>query len=119
MKRPQAAALRDRLFVLAALALCALLHQQPKTTPQNSTPELADFAHRVPLYATSPTELQLLPGIGPARAHKLYQYLTVHHVDSVWDLTGVPGIGPRTVQRLAPYVDLSPRGKPDDSPPPR
>jgi competence ComEA-like helix-hairpin-helix protein len=50
-------------------------------------------------------ELELLPGIGPARARAIVEHRRQSGgLSSVDDLVSVPGIGPRTVARLRPVA---------------
>lgn len=71
-------------------------------SPRN-TPEPAGL--RVNPNTATPAELQLLPGIGPARARAIVEERQQRGpFDSVEDLARVHGIGPVTVERLRPYV---------------
>ncbi len=57
------------------------------------------------LNRASATELEQLPGIGPARAAAIVEYRELHGPFAVpGDLRGVSGIGEATFQRLAPLV---------------
>lgn len=51
------------------------------------------------------TELDALPGVGPARAAAILQYRRQHgSFSSVDELAGVPGLGPAAVARLRGYL---------------
>lgn len=59
----------------------------------------------VDLNRASTTELEQLPGIGPARAAAIIEYRELHGPFAVpGDLRGVSGIGEATFQKLAPLV---------------
>ncbi|HYF40413.1 MAG TPA: ComEA family DNA-binding protein [Gemmatimonadales bacterium] len=62
-------------------------------------------AQRLNLNTASLTELDALPGLGPARAAAIVQYRQQHGAfTSVDDLARVPGLGPAAVARLRPYL---------------
>ena len=57
------------------------------------------------LNTASLTELDALPGLGPARAAAILQYREQHGAfASLEDLTRVPGLGPAAVARLRGYL---------------
>jgi competence protein ComEA len=59
----------------------------------------------VDLNRATATELEQLPGIGPARAAAIIEYRELHGPFAVpGDLRGVSGIGEATFQKLAPLV---------------
>ena len=57
--------------------------------------------------------LEVLPGIGPARAAAIEAERCRRPFDDVADLERVSGIGPRTVSRLTPWlaVDAAPQAR--------
>ncbi|MBI5831294.1 MAG: helix-hairpin-helix domain-containing protein [Armatimonadetes bacterium] len=60
---------------------------------------------RVNLNTASTSELQTLPGIGPAMAARILAYReTVAHFRTPEDLQQVRGIGPKTYEKLKPYI---------------
>jgi competence protein ComEA len=59
---------------------------------------------RIDLNAASQTELETLPGVGPARAQAIIAERDVRAFRVPGDLRRVPGIGEATFQRLAPLV---------------
>ena len=72
-----------------------------------STGAVAQANHASPLNLNnaSLTELDALPGVGPARAAAILQYRQQHgSFASVEELAGVPGLGPAAVARLRGYV---------------
>lgn len=53
------------------------------------------------------TTLEVLPGIGPARAAAIVAARCERTFASVSELRRVPGIGPRTLERIAPALAVS------------
>jgi competence protein ComEA len=53
-------------------------------------------------------QLQLLPGIGPAKAKLVIEYRTAHAFRTIEELARVKGIGPKTVRKLR--ANLTVRG---------
>ena len=49
-------------------------------------------------------ELELLPGVGPAKARRILAYRQRHPFRTVAELARVKGIGPKTVQRLRAHL---------------
>ena len=66
-----------------------------------------DAAHPacVRLDTATATDLQTLPGIGPALADRIINYRATHpHITSVDALDDVPGIGPSLIEKIRPGV---------------
>jgi competence protein ComEA len=52
-------------------------------------------------------QLELLPGIGPARARTILDHRKAHPFKRVEELTRIKGIGKKTFARLRPLITLS------------
>lgn len=64
---------------------------------------------RLDLNRASATELQALPGIGPARAEAIVRWREEHgRFRRVEDLLQVPGVGSATLERLRPLIQAGP-----------
>jgi competence protein ComEA len=55
----------------------------------------------------SPAELQLLSGVGPAKADKIIEYRQRHPFRTVEELGRVKGIGPKTVKKWRAHLTVS------------
>ena len=65
----------------------------------------AESGDTVDLNTADATELQTLPGVGPATAEKIIAHReTVGPFTGLQDLDAVPGIGPATLDRLRDHV---------------
>ena len=71
----------------------------------------------VNINTASNEELELLPGVGPAKARLIASYRQQHAFRTVEELARVKGIGPRTVRRLRPHLVV--RGPTTARPTPR
>jgi competence protein ComEA len=60
----------------------------------------------VNINTASAQELQLLPGIGPAKAQRVIQYRKGHPFRTIEELARVKGIGPKTVRKLRPHLTV-------------
>jgi len=65
------------------------------------------WAGTVDLNSATQSELETLPGIGPAKAAAIIEYRsTLGPFTSIPQLDEVPGIGPATLSRLMPLVNV-------------
>ncbi len=65
----------------------------------------------IDLNSATPENLELLPGIGPARARAIVMNReTLGPFRTIDDLERVPGIGPATVEGLRPFATLESAG---------
>lgn len=77
--------------------------QTPTEAGGNTTDARAGGCVR--LDTASATDLQTLPGIGPALAARIIEYRSTHpHIASVEALDEVPGIGPSLIEKIRPGV---------------
>jgi competence protein ComEA len=61
----------------------------------------------VNLNTASAEELQLLPGVGPAKVRSILAYRSLHPFRTVDELVRIKGIGRKMVRRLRPHLTIS------------
>jgi competence protein ComEA len=100
----------DSLFLARSRVLSG-----PADTANGHSRDSAILLQRIPVNSASATELERLPGIGPALAQRIIAYRNTHgSFRALQDLGHVKGIGPKTLARLRPLVSLS--GQPREYP---
>ena len=93
----------------AALLIAGLDHLRLPRHPRPEPPPVL----RLDLNHAAAAELDVLPGLGPARAARIIEYRAAHGpFAGVDDLRRVHGIGPVTVARLRPYLRTEPHPSP-------
>jgi competence protein ComEA len=81
--------------------------KEPSADRSAGTSSSKKVPHAVSLNSATSTELQSLPGIGPATAAKILEYRSTHGpFRSVDEVLAVPGIGPKRMETLRPYLRL-------------
>ena len=117
---------RDLAVAWAAIALllcawAARLPNEPLERPRCDgpcqtgleAPARLLFGEPLELNRVSAADLEVLPGLGPARAAAIVAERERRAFERVDDLRAVPGIGPRTVAGLAGWVTVeAPRAMP-------
>jgi competence protein ComEA len=95
--------LRANVLVLAIVSLGAFL---PAAVAKKKPP-----SHLININTASSSELQLVPGIGPATAEKILQtrksYGSFKTVD---DLLSIRGIGPKRLEKMRKYLTVGKAG---------
>ena len=90
------------VMVIVTLGIAARRTAPPGEQPRRIVEFRIDINH-----ADEPT-LALLPGIGPAIAHRIIDHRRQHGpFPNIEALTQVPGIGPRTLERLREFASCS------------
>ena len=75
-------------------------------TPRNESGR-APLAAKLDLNAATQTELELLPGVGPALAARIVEFRSQHGpFRSVEQLDAVKGIGPKLMEKIRPLVKV-------------
>lgn len=78
-------------------------------TGSNSSGMTANSNGKININTGGATELDKLPGIGPALAERIIQYRTEHGPFALpEDLQNVSGIGPKTYEKMSSQVAVSP-----------
>ena len=76
-----------------------------ESPPPGSAGTGTDAQACVRLATATETELQTLPGVGPALAQRIITYRATHpRLTSVEELDDVPGIGPSLIEKIRPGV---------------
>ena len=107
--------MKRTLGLVAALALAApslsALAAPPAvaSAPTSARPSHAKPALRgvVNLNSADAATLELLPGIGPAKADRIVEWRRAHPFKRIEELDRVKGIGRKTVQRLKAYLAVT------------
>ena len=60
--------------------------------------------YRISLQSAPASELELLPGIGPAMAQKIVAYRLEHNINNPDDLIEIHGIGPSKIEGIRRLV---------------
>ena len=92
------------LWVLAS-ALAGVLAALLFTSAARAAPRPA-LEGLVNINTATTQELQLLPGIGPAKAQRVIDYRSGHPFRTIEELARVKGIGPKTVRKLRPHLTV-------------
>ena len=94
------------LIFFVAIGTVAANAQQTSTPPPPSSPTATPPLN---LNSATTTELQKLPGIGPAVAARIIEYRQkIGGFKKIEDLMNVRGIGEKTFLRLKPLITVAP-----------
>lgn len=77
-----------------------------KKSSRQTVRDVATSGAKVKINSASVSELQTLPGIGPALAQRMVETRNQGRFSSVEDLRRVPGIGKAKLERLRAYVEV-------------
>lgn len=98
------------LIALAVLTVAStpVIPAQGTTTPQTARPVVTEAAP-INLNTATATELEKLPGVGPATALRIVEFRTKNGAfKKIEDLMNVRGIGEKTFLTLKPLVVVTP-----------
>src|SRR5262249_35647345 len=111
---------RNRIPLL--LLLFAALAAVPRVAFAGEPPSRSRAHHAlhgtVNLNSAEPEALELLPGIGEAKAARIVTWRHTHPFKKVEDLTRVKGIGKKTRAKLKPYLSVTGQTTLSDDPAP-
>ena len=81
----------------------------PAKPAMPSTPAMPAATTALDINSADATQLESLPGIGPAKSKAIIDYRTQNGpFQSAADLEKVPGIGPKNMEQLAPLIMVKP-----------
>jgi len=81
----------------------------PAKPAMPSTPAMPAATSAIDINSADATQLESLPGIGPAKSKAIIDYRTQNGpFQNAADLEKVPGIGPKTMEQLAPLIMVKP-----------
>jgi len=81
----------------------------PSMPVMPNKPAMPAAASAIDINSADATQLESLPGIGPAKSKAIIDYRTQNGpFQNAADLEKVPGIGPKTMEQLAPLIMVKP-----------
>ena len=100
--------IQSTLLALALGAGLALTLPASAATPTTTaTKAQKQLTGKININTATEVELQLLPGIGPAKSKRIVGVRSVRRYNRPADLVKVKGIGPKTVKKLMPFLSVS------------
>jgi len=93
----------------AAMPSAPSMPTMPAKSAMPSTATMPATTSAIDINSADATQLESLPGIGPAKSKAIIDYRTQNGpFQNAADLEKVPGIGPKTMEQLAPLIMVKP-----------
>lgn len=88
-----------------------LVVQERWSGPAAAVLQVRPVIEQVDVNRASESELQVVPGIGPAMAKRIVEWRTEHgRFERLDDLLNIRGIGVKTLDKLRPYLTVGDEG---------
>ncbi|WP_199288043.1 ComEA family DNA-binding protein [Culicoidibacter larvae] len=76
------------------------------TKATNSNNQVTVQSRKININTASSSELQKIPGVGPAKAQLIVEYRQNKRFESIDELLNISGIGPKTFEKLRDHVTV-------------
>lgn len=112
MNKTQSTRARILTLVLCAPLAAALTLTAPfgapsaVAAPSKNAASESGLSGKVNINTASQDQLQMLPGVGPAKAARIVKYRTRRQFKHTYEIIRVRGIGRRTYRRLRPHLTV-------------
>jgi competence protein ComEA len=94
---------------LLLLAFAVTVAAEPVATPSQPPSAQASAAAPLDINTATATQLEALPGIGPATAKRILEYREKNgSFKKIEELMNVPGIGEKSFLKLKPLITVTP-----------
>ncbi len=105
MKKKELIVLSLLIFILIVINTVNYARRERLKT--NSSVIIEEIAVKISINTAQTGELDVLPGIGPALAHRIVAYRKEHgSFKTVEDIKKVKGIGNKLLEKMLPFIEL-------------